>query len=272
MVVSARHRQSTEVYSEEVYEQLAQRCVAALRATEEMSSVVLCGSLVKSDIVPGWSDLDIIAFIHHSADCQAALQKTRSALFDARGSIRIGLGVDLVCEDQFESTNKICGKPLAMTPEVAAYGETAFGRDPFRSFHYDETVEEQIDHECPVIVAAQVHDWRRAFLAHRPGGLIEWSAYCVKAALKLMKLEAGPNLEAPFTHHGTLEKLTVRCPNHPALFGFVEAVEMRRDWLKYMNNPQLLEARMSVLCEILAKYPISGLQNALAESPRGAEE
>ena len=55
MILDALHRETTQEYEVDVYHKLASECVKRLRSVDVIRSIVLCGSLVKQDIVPGWS-------------------------------------------------------------------------------------------------------------------------------------------------------------------------------------------------------------------------
>lgn len=257
MLVDASHRATTQIYLPEVYHRLAQDCVDALQATRCVSSIVICGSVVKSDIVPGWSDLDLIVFLPASSRRLTALAEIRDALRGAKGDVQIGVGVDVVFEDEFEVTNKLCGRPLAMSYEVAAYGETRFGRNQFISLRPLKVARQQLDHERSIGISAEIHNWRRSFLAQ---GQLEchsltWASACVKTVLKVLKFEAGPSSEAPFTYRGSLDRIHRSHPSHLALSVFSEAVKLRESWLQSINNPELFNERIALIISSLVGYP-----------------
>jgi predicted nucleotidyltransferase len=58
----------TKLYSVEEYKGLAERCVQEVSRLGLVKSIVLCGSIVKGTVIPGWSDLDLIIFFERLSD------------------------------------------------------------------------------------------------------------------------------------------------------------------------------------------------------------
>ncbi len=214
--------------------------------------------MAKPDIVPGWSDLDLIAFLKPSNDRLSDLAILREGLVKAKDEIEIGIGLDIVYEDEFLVSKKICGRPRAMTYEVALYGIVCFGSNPFETIAGSMLPYNDLRYEKFVAISAEIHNWRRAFMAYdstKPDST-RWDAQIIKTALKLLKHEVGASKEPPFTHQGNLDRFLTLFPTHPAKKTFSQAVDLRREWLKYSNEPKKLKEMTVSINQILASYPL----------------
>jgi|GEM_PF-6512782 len=63
MNIDVSHREKLERYKKEDYYELAESCINKIRNLSNVESIILCGSLAKGDIIPGWSDVDIIVIL-----------------------------------------------------------------------------------------------------------------------------------------------------------------------------------------------------------------
>ena len=253
MLISPSHRDQTRWYPATAYVELANQIADALSATRVVSSVVACGSLVKGDIIPGWSDLDLIVFLEPDTDPLVALESARISILRARGDIEIGIGFDVVGHDDFlQSKGRIGGRPLAMSYEVARYGRALMGVNPFHSVDLEIPDAEQIGRERVANVRAELHNWRRDYLeGSYTNATPRALAHATKTLLKLLKHETAPDPAPPFTYEAALSYLRVDAATHSADEAFAAAVRTRRDWNMLTDTDTVFRT----LVGALSRYP-----------------
>lgn len=232
MRISTTHRSLTKPYAPTVYRELATRCAAALGACGGVTSVVACGSLVKDDIVPGWSDLDLVTFVD-AVEPTEVLKAIRMALRTASDGVSIGIGMDVVPTRAFLETGRLGGRPLAMSYEISRYAEKYWGADVLgRLPALTEPVAAHIREESALLQRAELHNWTREFVLGPDRELepLGWLATCVKTALKLLKHEVEPDTHSPFTHASYLEAFRSHRPSAAGEDLYRWAVEARATW------------------------------------------
>jgi len=236
---------------------LAGDCVTKVSSVQGVCAIVLCGSLVKPDIVVGWSDIDLIIFLRKAHDNTATLGHIRDNLKAAAKDIQIGLGVDVVCLEEFERTHKLGGRPLSMAFEVSQYAKIAFGTDPFQSLPDTALIRQKVGFEKTILIAGELHNWRRAFLSCDPckSNFASWAGYSVKTTLRILRHELELNSTKPFTHEANLNAFLKRNVGHSAEEAFKRAIEIRKNWLDYQQKPRELEKYFSVITDTLVRYP-----------------
>jgi predicted nucleotidyltransferase len=254
MVIDPIHRVLTKEYSVEAYRQLANDCAALSSKIPGVLSVAIFGSLAKGDIVPAWSDLDLLVFVSRSNDMFTTLSNLRDAIAHARGAIEIGVGVDIVDSAQFLETHRLGGRPTYVSYDVATYSDIRFGPNLFLSLPPIETKHLAISVERPIAVSAELHNWRNAFINSHAFESLPWSARCIKTMLKLLQYKTGPLLKEPFTYEGSLAKMKDQEPMHPMLADFAFAVEARRKWPLLIRQPEELAASIRRVEAALAGY------------------
>ncbi len=255
--IDISHRACLQYHEVSDYRTLADDCIELLSKIGSISSVIVCGSLAKHDIVPGWSDIDLIVFVSGSCEETHVLDQIWEAIHHAKGEKRIGIGIDIVYEDEFLRSHKFCGRPYMMTYEVAFYGERAHGGDPLRSIIYDDEARQRVEFERPLLIAAEVNNWRRAYIArqyHSGFPDVIWTFNCAKALLRLLQCETGPNLSLPINCASSLQNIQGLFPDHPALGAFVEAVELRRKWPEYQEDSHTLRTLLPFFSTVLNSY------------------
>lgn len=260
MILQALHRDTTGVYEPIEYQGLAGDCVREISRLVPISAIVLCGSVAKDDIVTGWSDLDLIIFHPRVPRPLEYLRQVQNALVEAIGERRIGIGLDVVNEEEFARTHKLGARPLYASYDIGRYGRVLAGADPFGSLPPLELMSEAIIAERRLFIAAELHNWVRAFLWRRRdvAADISWLGYCTKTLLRLLLYETGPLMSAPFTYDGALVRLSTSLPSHPALGALREAVVVRRQWLSAKDDPSMVSQLVESMSEIIASYRIPG--------------
>jgi predicted nucleotidyltransferase len=256
--VDISHRADLVIYDEKAYQALAERCVFELSRIPNVVSIVVCGSLAKGDLVPGWSDIDIIVFVDLDPSIVTILERIKRAIELAKGTIAVGIGLDIVYESQFLDTHKLCGRPYMMTYEVAGYGQLRHGRDLFHGISYDGFARLAVDHERHQLIAAEVHSWRRAYVNRKPDQQeIAWLFTCAKALLRILQCETGPNLVVPISCRGSLERFIAANPRHLAVAAFSSCVDIRSRWFEYFHSSTAeLVALAAPLVVALNSYPL----------------
>jgi predicted nucleotidyltransferase len=257
MQVDTSHRNQLRIYSKKNYENIARKCVLNLSTISEVSSIVICGSLAKDDIIPGWSDIDIIVFLSGERSETQVLSHIQAAINSTKGARRVGIGLDIVYEAEFVHSHKLCGRPYMMTYEVAVYGELAFGKDLFKDVVYDDEAIKKVNTERYLLIAAEVHSWRRAYITQNRLEINKttWLFTCAKALLRILQCETGPNLIRPINCAGSLERLIELRPSHPAIPALIKAAEVRNNWSSYIKERNN-DAAVELFTTALNAYPI----------------
>jgi predicted nucleotidyltransferase len=253
MIVEPSHRAETISYPKETYQQLADRIVSNVSKIPTVISIVVCGSLIKDTLIPGWSDLDFVIFLERSDDNIKQLDALRGALNEAKGDVLIGIGVDLVYQDTFENGFRLGGRPLAMTFEVAGYGKTLFGPNPFSQLLINDQIKQLIEYDRKQAIRAELHNWRRSLLVAKSAD-IHWLARCTKTVLKILKHETDPNLLGPYTYDAAFLLAIDRGLPAEKLELFSAAVKYRLQWLSISADEQTMSNSTSFLQRRLSDY------------------
>ena len=256
-MIDASHRDLTGDYPARVYDDLAVRCVELLLALPYIPSVAVCGSVAKADVVSCWSDLDLVVFVSGQKDHFVCLKTIREAINRAREGTKIAIGADIVYTQEFQKTYKLCGRPIYVSYDIAAYARIYGSHNFFQLLLPVEQFREQIVVERSIVTGAEIHNWRRVMVSDTPQslGVRLWAARCIKTLLKLLQYETGPLNLAPFTYYVSLEKLRKFEPNHPALAAFSEAVEARSNWPQIIQKNTELKQVLATVTSALAEYP-----------------
>lgn len=258
MLVDFSHRAETTAYPPDVYSILAERVCAHLAEAPSIDAIILCGSLIKDTLVSGWSDLDVIAFFNDAHPRMDVLHDVRERLQKARADISIGVGVDVVFSEDFKLSNRLGGRPLAMTFEVAGYGQLKTGVTPFRHLRKTPAVLEAIEYDRKQAIRAELHNWRRAYVKEKGDrtGAIDWLARCVKTALKLLKYEADPNFDGPYTYDEAFARAIIaKTLSEEILGGLQAAVLARKNWISLASDTEASIRATAHLTRILSAYP-----------------
>src|SRR5690349_9105924 len=131
MRISTDHRATTHLVPVGDYRRAADHFVALAIEADVFDSVIVCGSLVKDDVVPGWSDLDLVCIAKDRISKRETLRATAKIYEFLTNTYHIGIGLDLAWRNEVDHSYRIGGRPLAMTYEVAQYGEFYINDQPF---------------------------------------------------------------------------------------------------------------------------------------------
>ena len=254
MIVDISHRKITNIHSKADYETLYQSFVENVRTIETVSSIILCGSLAKNDIVEGWSDIDIIVFCSQTIDSMF-LNKFKNAVDLSKKGFEIGLGIDLVNEKEFFKSKRFGGRPLAMTYEVAAYGKISYGINFLSDINYDSQASNYINFERKTLVFAEIHSWRRQYLMTNDN-LHQLFFNTTKSLLRILQSEVGPVLELPINSQNNLNRFRKLYPDHPSIDAIEKAVYIRKHWIDFMKDDNLIDKELVFLIEAVTTYPV----------------
>jgi hypothetical protein len=255
MRVAADHRSDTAVYEPAIYDVLAAAAVEQLASTGLVESLVVCGSVVKHDIIPGWSDLDLVVILRDPLSApDEVLSSIAEALHRAQGDIKIGIGADIVLARELKPEGRLGGRPLAMSYEVASYGRVAYGPSPFTSLPPLAIARGAIIAERTLLMRAEIHNWRRLFLMTEPENrrTAGWAASSIKTTLKLLKHAVEPDTASPFTHASYLEVLRQHTNDAALLSAATAAVDARSRWPEISTDAEALRTTVAILDAYLA--------------------
>ena len=255
MELDATHRETTAIRSESDYGRFADECTAKLKSIAAVDSITIAGSVAKGDVVPWWSDLDILIFYSSAADPLLVLDNIRAALNPLHQQFAIGLGCDLVATDDFEVTRRLGGRPLAMTFELAQYAKTTYGPNFLQGLRPNSHDLELIRLERALGIAVEIHNWRRRVVASDEALPIEKLKRDVKSMLRILKYESNPEFVAPYTYQAALHTVERHGVDFHTLRAYRTAVQIRRDWLFWLSCSDV-EPPCTLLQEVLAKYPL----------------
>jgi hypothetical protein len=218
--------------------------------------VLVCGSVAKGDVVPGWSDLDLLVFYSSSPEPRRMFEAMRTALMPVHEQYPIGLGLDIVALEDFHATHRLGGRPLAMTFEVAQYAMLSFGQNPLEGLVPTLADLEVMHLERSMGIAIEIHNWRRrAVSPHHEMTVAHTATSIIKTLLRILKFDSNPHFVPPFTYQAALDTIARLGLRSSSEFdAYRAAVEIRRDWSQWADNPDLASA---------ANY----LQNAIAAFP-----
>jgi hypothetical protein len=228
MRVDASHRQSEDESTAIDYWSAVDQLVADLSSIEAVVSIVLCGSLAKLDLVPGWSDIDLLLFLGPSGAQLHSLNQVSERV----RSVSLPLGLDIVSYKEFSRTKQLGGRPYMMTYEVAHYGRLLYGPWPFDAVGYDEAARLRVEHERPLLMRAELHSWRRGWCRRDEPerDSVLWLFETTKVLLRLLQITTGPNLSAHMGARASLELLRTMHPYHSLIAQFERAVAIRANW------------------------------------------
>jgi len=254
MLIDVSHRENIKIHTKDEYLNLYNKCVNYLKEINTISSIILCGSLAKNDIVEGWSDIDIVIFTSSAPDI-CFLQKFKSAMENAKEGFCIPLGMDIVFDEEFKNSNRFSGRPLMMTYEVATYGILSYGKDYLSPLKYDNIAMNLVNIERKKLIAAEMHSWRRQYI-NNTYNISNTFFNTTKALLRILQTEVGPNLELPINNQRNLERFKIKYGNHPSVETLEKAVFIRKNWQHYVSNPTEMEVEIETLSEALTTYPV----------------
>lgn len=260
MRISSEHRSITQPVPPETYRKAADDFVLGASKTKLFDAIVVCGSLVKNDIISGWSDLDIVCIAKTHAPRARTLTATARICDQLTNLHSIGIGLDLTWRDEFDRTSRIGGRPLAMTYEVAQYGEFHINRSPFSTAQPEGALHTTLQRERIPLALAELHNWRRVAM-QTPHPDRTSAALSIKTLLKLLKISVAPYAGHRFTHQEDLAFLPEGLP-HEIREAFTMAVNARLNWPS-VNQPRTATARR--LFSLLAKFDALNLLDALAQ-------
>lgn len=236
MNIDVSHRSKLYLHKKKDYYHYAEECIDKLSSLKNISSIILCGSLAKNDVVPGWSDIDLIVFLKDNVNGIRDIQLIKESLNTVAPKYEIGIGLDIVYEKEFELTKKICGRPYAMTFEVAQYGITKLGKNYLEDIVYTRSDEELVGFERKLLIASEIHSWRRRFvLADADPGSIDHLFNVSKSLLRILQIEAGPYLKKPISCLALLDRYKDLRGENDLTKAISLAVSVREKWHSYIT-------------------------------------
>jgi predicted nucleotidyltransferase len=239
MNIDVSHRANLFLHLISDYYEYADKCIEVIQENENVCSIVLCGSLAKSDVVPGWSDIDLIVLLNERTGGVSDLSDIRVRLSEISKDYVIGVGIDLVYKEEFRKTTKLAGRPYMMTFEVASYGITKYGENFLEAISYSPDYSELVEIERKFLLASELHSWRRNFVFGKYDvGSIDFLFNVCKCLLRILQIETGPNLIAPINSESNLAKYK-DIKGESEYYSVLEiALSVRKEWPKYFSMPK----------------------------------
>jgi predicted nucleotidyltransferase len=100
----------------------------------DLHSIILCGSVAKHSVTPGWSDIDLIIVTSDHLEPRI-YDEIRDCTQRIIRSYNVGIGVDVLSVNElrelFRGIPKILGKPIKMAYDLRRYSQVLYGEDLF---------------------------------------------------------------------------------------------------------------------------------------------
>ncbi len=251
------HRCEISWASKAQYRDFADELVSATAGESGVRSIVICGSLAKGTLVPGWSDIDIIYFFEGSESPAVSYRGIGRTLKRLQTKSQIPVGVDIVSAQNFVNDYRIGGRPLAMTFEVAGSGQTVFGDDLLSQIQFKHQHIAMVKSETDRLIAAELHNWRRWYISDADGSDEAMAlARNTKTLLKLVKYHTDPNLEKPFSYEQSVEQLLDLADLKQFHSVYKLAAETRADWPNLKNQVNEMKLRNGFFSSSLSEMQI----------------
>ncbi|MCC2695327.1 nucleotidyltransferase domain-containing protein [Nodularia sp. LEGE 04288] len=101
---------------------------------DKIYSLILCGSLIKNTLTPGWSDIDIVIVVKNESDVinLSIYQGIAQGIAEVERLYGIPVGIDLITSNEIPGKNilhKILGRPINLTYQMLTYSHILYGED-----------------------------------------------------------------------------------------------------------------------------------------------
>jgi predicted nucleotidyltransferase len=97
-------------------------------------SIILCGSVAKHSVTPGWSDIDLIIVTNDQLEPRI-YDGIRDCTRRISGFYHVSIGIDILSINEFRELfpriPKILGKPIKMAYDLRRYSQVLYGEDLF---------------------------------------------------------------------------------------------------------------------------------------------
>jgi len=226
-VVTYEHRHEEAATDRRSYDRALTAITTQLAALGWVEALVVCGSYSKGSLVPGWSDLDLVAIYRGSlsADRTAAASLSGSG----RANPDVPVGIDYVSADRLRETRRIVGRPLAMTLELRETARPIFGRNPFTTISDAQDDMARIELESEMLVRADANSWlRRTVAGHACERARLFDA--AKTLLRIAMFESSPLPKAGFTVADYCAAVRAATPSPEIACALSLAEELRKKW------------------------------------------
>jgi predicted nucleotidyltransferase len=256
MRIDASHRDASRVLTVADYDASLRRLHQSLSGLPAVTSLVLCGSMAKDDLVPGWSDIDLIAFLGRTGTSLGTLDDVAAAVSDALQQSRVPLGLDLVPLAEFLRSHQLGGRPFMMTHEVAHYGRSLHGPWPFVDCSYEARARARVETERPLLIRSELHSWRRGYCGRSVDerNSAGWLFETAKVLLRILQCLTGPNLLPSLGARQSLQALTDVSPHHELLDAVRLAVTIRQDWDPVNDEVSRWRGELVAMSSALQRY------------------
>lgn len=127
-------------------------------------SLVLCGSLAKKTLTPGWSDIDVVIVIHSDTNTidLSVYQLIAESIKAVNQKYNIPVGVDLITNSELPKNNivpKILGRPTNLTYQMQLYSKVIYGEQILNNIPRRNQL--LVDLEEYFAILANIHNYRR---------------------------------------------------------------------------------------------------------------
>lgn len=226
-VVTYEHRHEDPAPDRRSYDRALTAIATQLAGLGWVEALVVCGSYAKGSLVPGWSDLDLVAIYAGSltAERVASIGLTGAG----RANPGVPVGIDFVSADRLQSTRRIVGRPLAMTLELRATTHPIFGSNPFATIPGAPDDMASIRLESEMLVRADANSWLRRAVAGHPSSRNRLFD-ATKTLLRIAMFESSPLPKAGFTVADYCGAVRAATPTPEITRALSLAQELRQKW------------------------------------------
>ena len=217
---------------ERLYNQCLKECLAELqtRLGENLAAVILAGSLAKGTLVPGWSDIDLLALCHALNFENLKITGEIKSKLEEKYGIHLGLSLGSVEEFQTErlETNDLkmrsVKQQLAMGIAKVVYGEVGEFYTPTKKDMAKDAVREIAIYRSQL--RKTVRDCQGAALLER----------CIKFGFRVTRLAVEHCEQTPVAYKDTVAHAKKCFPDFPFGFKKLERADRLRNRIKDISD------------------------------------
>lgn len=209
------------------YDASLKAITAQLQALEWVDSMVVCGSYAKGSLVPGWSDLDIVAV--YSGRLGTEQMESLRLTGPDRANPSVPVSIDYVAADALAQTRRVVGRPLAMALELRHYAFPVFGKNLFSAITEQPNDASEVKEESEKLVRADANNWLRRRISGHPS-LHRRMFDATKTLLRIAMFESSPLPKDGFAISDYCDAVCRACDSAEIADAFGRAQNVRCDW------------------------------------------
>lgn len=109
--------------------------------------------------------------------------------------------------------------------------------------------------ERKLLIAAELHSWRRQYVLSNSIYSIDWLFSSTKCLLRILQCEIGPNRELPINSMRSLERYAEKYSKNKNYKAFQLANTIRFEWKEYLNKTNI-KKEIDFLNKVIWSYSI----------------